>query len=104
MRAFIRIQHSGDFYDQNCYSVYHGCSKLDISIVRYKAIYSVTDNAPTDLVVGAFSDVKVALERLGVNLLPILIIRMNYCLLQEEKFGNRHYLRLPVIPIIGMCL
>lgn len=54
MRAFIRIQHSGDFYDQNCYSVYHGCSKLDISIVRYKAIYSVTDNAPTDLVVGAF--------------------------------------------------
>ena len=71
MRAFIRIQHSGDFYDQNCYSVYHGCSKLDIPIVRYKAIYSVTDNAPTDLVVGAFSDVKVALERLGVNLLPI---------------------------------
>ena len=55
MRAFIRIQHSGDFYDQNCYSVYHGCSKLDIPIVRYKAIYSVTDNAPTDLVVGAFS-------------------------------------------------
>lgn len=53
MRAFIRIQHSGDFYDQNCYSVYHGCSKLDIPIVRYKAIYSVTDNAPTDLVVGA---------------------------------------------------
>lgn len=71
MRAFIRIQHSGDFYDQNCYSVYHGCSKLDIPIVRYKAIYSVTDNAPTDLVVGAFSDVKVALERLGVILLPI---------------------------------
>ena len=99
MRAFIRIQHSGDFYDQNCYSVYHGCSKLDIPIVRYKAIYSVTDNAPTDLVVGAFSDVKVALERLGVILLP-----MNYYLLQEEKFGNRHYLRLPVIPIIGMCL
>lgn len=31
----------------------------------------MTDNAPTDLVVGAFSDVKVALERLGVNLLPI---------------------------------
>lgn len=103
MRAFIRIQHSGDFYDQNCYSVYHGCSKLDIPIVRYKAIYSVTDNAPTDLVVGAFSDVKVALERLGV-IYCRLIIRMNYYLLQEEKFGNRHYLRLPVIPIIGMCL
>ena len=33
--------------------------------------YGDMDNAPTDLVVGAFSDVKVALERLGVNLLPI---------------------------------
>lgn len=103
MRAFIRIQHSGDFYDQNCYSVYHGCSKLDISIVRYKAIYSVTDNAPTDLVVGAFSDVKVALERLGVNLLPI-DYPDELLPFTGRKFGNRHCLRLPVIPIIGMCL
>lgn len=103
MRAFIRIQHSGDFYDQNCYSVYHGCSKLDIPIVRYKAIYSVTDNAPTDLVVGAFSDVKVALERLGVILLPI-DYPDELLPFTGRKFGNRHYLRLPVIPIIGMCL
>ena len=29
----------------------------------------MTNNAPTDLFVGAFSDVKVALERLGVILL-----------------------------------
>lgn len=71
MRAFVRIQHSGDFHDQNCYSVYQGCSKLDIPVVRYKAIYSVDDNAPEDLVVGAFSDVKVALERLGVALTPV---------------------------------
>ena len=71
MRAFIRIKHSGDFFDQNCYSVAHGCGEMGISVVKYKAIYSVEDNVPADLVVGTFSDIKVALERLGVNLVPV---------------------------------
>lgn len=71
MKAFIRTQHSGDFFNQNCYSVAQGCAKLEIPVVRYKAIYSVNDNVPTDLVVGTFSDVKEALERLGANLVPI---------------------------------
>lgn len=71
MKAFVRIQHSGDLYNQNCYSVYQGCEKMDIPVERYKAIYSVTDNDPEDLVVGTFSDVSVALEKLGVNLVPV---------------------------------
>lgn len=71
MKAFIRTQHSGDFFNQNCYSVAQGCGKLDIPVIRYKAIYSVNDNVPTDLVVGTFSDVKEALERLGVPLIPL---------------------------------
>lgn len=71
MKAFIRIQHSGDLYNQNCYSVYQGCEKMNIPVVRYKAIYSVADNEPDDLVVGTFSDVSVALEKLGVNLVPV---------------------------------
>lgn len=71
MKAFIRVRHSGDLYNQNCYSVYQGCEKMDIPIIRYKAIYSVTDNDPTDLVVGTFSDVSVALDKLGVQLTPV---------------------------------
>lgn len=71
MKAYIRIKHTGEFYDPSCYYAYTGCRELEIPVVKYKAVYSITDNEPEDPVVGTVSDVKVALERFGVKLTPL---------------------------------
>ena len=71
MKAYIRIKHTGEFYDPSCYYAYTGCKDLGIPVVKYKAVYSITDNQPEDPVIGTVSDVKVALERFGVRLEPL---------------------------------
>lgn len=71
MKAYIRIKHTGEFYDTNCYNAYAGCEALHIPVVKYKAVYSITDNDPMDPVIGTFSDVKVALEKLGIKPAPL---------------------------------
>ena len=71
MKAYIRIRHTGELYDRSCYAAYAGASELDIPVKPYKVVYSLTDNDPKDPVVGTFSDVKVALERFGVKLVPL---------------------------------
>ena len=71
MKAYIRIRHTGELYDRSCYAAYAGANELDIPVKPYKVVYSLTDNDPKDPVVGTFSDVKVALERFGVKLLPL---------------------------------
>ena len=43
------------FYNQNCSDAFAGCNKLGLDVVRYKAIYSINDNQPEDLVVGSYS-------------------------------------------------
>lgn len=40
MKAYIRIKHTGEFYDTNCYNAYAGCEALHIPVVKYKAVYS----------------------------------------------------------------
>ncbi len=71
MKTYIRIKHTGEFYDSSCYAAYAGCNELEIPVQPYKAVYSIADNDPHDPVVGTFSDVKVALEQLGVKLTPL---------------------------------
>ena len=71
MKAYIRIRHTGEFYDPSCYYAFTGCKQMGIPVVKYKAVYSITDNGPEDPVVGTVSDVAVALERFGVKLAPL---------------------------------
>lgn len=71
MKAYIRIKHTGEFYDTSCYYAYAGCKSLGIPVITYKAVYSIKDNEPEDPVVGTYSDVKVALEQLGVKIAPL---------------------------------
>ena len=44
MKAYLRISHNGEFYNQNCNDAFIGCQKLGIDVVRYKAIYSIENN------------------------------------------------------------
>lgn len=71
MKAYIRISHTGEFYDPSCYYAFAGCKQMGIPVVKYKAVYSITDNAPEDPVIGTVSDVEVALERFGIKLVPL---------------------------------
>ena len=71
MKAYIRIKHTGEFYDSSCYAAYVGCNELEIPVKPYKVVYSIADNDPHDPVVGTFSDVKVVLDQLGVKLTPL---------------------------------
>lgn len=71
MKAYIRIKHTGEFFDPSCYYAYAGCKSLGIPVVTYKAVYSIVNNTPTDPVIGTVSDVKVALEKLGIKLEPL---------------------------------
>lgn len=71
MKAYIRIKHTGEFFDPSCYYAYAGCESLGIPVVTYKAVYSISNNAPEDPVIGTVSDVKVALEKFGIKLEPL---------------------------------
>lgn len=71
MKVYIRIRHTGEFFNQNCFDVYTGCSALDIPFIPYKAVYSIEDNAPEDLIVGTLDDVEVAMDRMGIHLTPL---------------------------------
>ncbi len=71
MKVYIRIKHTGEYFNQNCFDVYTGCSALGIPVVPYKAVYSIEDNEPEDLIVGTLDDVEVAMDRMGVHLLPL---------------------------------
>lgn len=71
MKAYIRIKHTGEFFNQNCYDVYTGCMELGIKVVPFKAVYCIEDNEPEDLVVGTLDDVEVAMENFGVHLEPM---------------------------------
>jgi hypothetical protein len=71
MKAYLRVGHLGEFYNLNCADAFMGCKKSGIDTVFYKAVYSITDNQPEDLVVGSFSDVLVALEKWGIHPAPL---------------------------------
>ena len=58
MKAYIRIRHTGEFFDPSCYYAYTGCREQDIPVVKYKAVYSLTENTPSDPVVGTVDDVR----------------------------------------------
>lgn len=71
MKVYIRIKHTGEFFNQNCFDAYVGCQELGIETVPYKVVYSIEDNTPEDTVVGTLDDVEVALDRLGVHPDPL---------------------------------
>ena len=71
MKVYLRIAHDGEFYNQNCSDAFAGCNKLGLDVVRYKAIYSINDNQPEDLVVGSYSDTCFALDRMGIHPEPL---------------------------------
>lgn len=71
MKAYVRIKHTGEFFNQNCYDVYAGCMEMGIEVVPFKAVYSIENNEPEDLVVGTLDDVEVMMEKFGVHLIPM---------------------------------
>lgn len=71
MKAYIRIRHTGEYYDASCYAAFAGCGDLKIPVEPYKVVYSIDADDPRDPVVGTFTDVKVALEGWGVKLCPL---------------------------------
>lgn len=71
MKVYIRIRHTGEFFNQNCFDVYTGCASLGIPVVTYKAVYSIEDNTPEDPIVGTLDDVEVAMDRMGIHLTPL---------------------------------
>lgn len=71
MKVYIRIKHTGGFFNQNCFDVYTGCLSLGIPVVPYKAVYSIEDNEPEDPIVGTLDDVEVAMDKMGIHLLPM---------------------------------
>lgn len=84
MKVYIRIRHTGEFFNQNCFDVYTGCATLGIPVVPYKAVYSIEDNAPEDPIVGTLDDVEVAMDRMGIHLTP-----MDYPEELKEFLGRR---------------
>ena len=38
MKAYIRIKHTGEFYDTNCYNAYAGCESLVVSTLMCKLL------------------------------------------------------------------
>lgn len=103
MKAYIRIRHTGELYDRSCYAAYAGANELDIPVKPYKVVYSLTDNDPKDPVVGTFSDVKVALERFGVKLLP-LDYPDELMPFVGRRSGNRRSSPSPAMRKTGMSL
>lgn len=71
MKVFIRVTHSGVMYDQDCYAASAGAKRLGIPVEPYKAVYSIHDFSAEDPVIGTFSDVKYALEQMGIDI-PLL--------------------------------
>ena len=71
MKVYIRIKHTGEFFNQNCYDAYTGCEELGIPVVPYKVAYSLEGNAPEDLVVGTLDDMEIALDRFDVHPDPL---------------------------------
>ncbi|MDY6084749.1 MAG: ATP-grasp domain-containing protein [Dialister sp.] len=71
MKVFIRVAHSGEMYDQDCYAAYAGAKELGIPVEPYKAVYSIREFSAEDPVIGTFSDVKYALEQMGTDI-PLL--------------------------------
>lgn len=71
MKAYIRIRHTGEFFNQNCFDVYTGCAELGIPTVTYKAVYSIEDNEPEDLIAGTLDDVEVVMDKMGIRLVPM---------------------------------
>lgn len=71
MKVYIRVKHTGEFYNQNCFDMYAGCSSLGIQTVTYKAVYSIEDNEPEDPIVGTLDDVEVAMDKMGIRLIPL---------------------------------
>ncbi len=71
MKVYIRIKHSGEFFNQNCFDMYMGCSLMKIPVKTYKAVYSIEDNEPEDPIVGTMDDVEVALDKMGIHLIPL---------------------------------
>ena len=96
MKVYLRIAHDGEFYNQNCSDAFAGCNKLGLDVVRYKAIYSINDNQPEDLVVGSYSDTCFALDRMGIHPEP-LDYPDELMPLPVVKYGNPHYLPFPEI-------
>lgn len=71
MKAYIRIKHTGEFFNQNCFDVYTGCCEMGIPTVPFKAVYAIEDNDPEDLVVGTLDDVEEVMDSMGVRLIPM---------------------------------
>lgn len=71
MKFYIRIKHTGEYFDQSCYAAYDGCSHLGIPVIPYKAVYSIRDDQPEDPIVGTYDDAKVIMDRLGFSVPPL---------------------------------
>ncbi len=71
MKVYIRVKHTGEFFNQNCCDACTGCQLMGIPTVPYKAVYSIEDNAPEDPIIGTLDDVEVALDRMGIHLTPL---------------------------------
>lgn len=71
MKVYLRIKHTGEFFNQNCYDVYTGCCELGIPVRTFKAAYSIEDHEPEDLVVGTLDDMEVMLDRYDIHPEPL---------------------------------
>lgn len=103
MKVYIRIKHTGEFFNQNCFDVYTGCLSLGIPVVPYKAVYSIEDNEPEDPIVGTLDDVEVAMDKWEF-ICFLWIIRRNYGLSWDGKSGSPLCSALPAMLTAGTSL
>lgn len=71
MKVYIRVRHSGECFNQNCFDALIGCEQLKIETVPFRAVYAIEDYDPKDPIVGSLQDTEVAMESLGLTL-PLL--------------------------------
>ena len=71
MKVYIRVKHTGEFFNQNCFDAYTGCLASGIPVIPYKAVYSIEDNDLEDPIVGTLDDVEVAMDKMGIHLEPM---------------------------------
>ena len=71
MKVYIRVRHSGECFNQNCFDALIGCEKLGIETVPFRAVYAIPDYEPENPIVGSLQDTEVAMESLGISL-PLL--------------------------------
>lgn len=67
MKVYIQTDHSGEFYNINCYTAFEGFKNFGFEIEKFFDINEIPDQNPADIVVGGIGNVRKRLINLNIS-------------------------------------